>query len=76
MMIHSAMHWPEETNVPFAVDYAAYIFNRLPKESEGSSPLERFSGSKVEKTWAKRCQVFGCPAIILEPKIQDGNKLP
>ena len=79
MLIHSAIHWPEETSInlwPFAMDYAIYTHNRLPKAPQGQSPLEIFTGTKQDNTWVSRSRVFGCPAYVLDPVIQDGNKLP
>ena len=79
MLIHAAMHWPKETNVnlwPFAVKYAAYIYNRLPKANGEASPLEIFSGSHQDSKWVKRARVFGCPCYVLDPTVQDGKKLP
>ena len=48
------IHWPETTNAdlwPFAMDYAAYIYKCLPKDQNRSSPIEVFSGSKMDSTW-------------------------
>ena len=79
MLIHAAIHWPEETSIhlwPFAMDYAIYVYNRLPKAPQGQSPLEIFTGAKQDNTWVNRSRVFGCPAYVLDPTIQDGQKLP
>ena len=79
MLIHAALHWPEHVDTslwPFAMEYATYIYNRLPKKTVGYSPIEIFSGSKQDDTWVKRMRVFGCPAYVLDPAIQDGKKLP
>ena len=79
MLIHSAIHWPEETNAdlwPFAMKYAVYLWNNLPKKELGRSPIELLSDMKDDNTWFKQAHVFGCPAYVLDPTLQDGKKLP
>ena len=78
MLIHAALHWPENTDTslwPFAMEYAAYLYNRLPKAVGNHSPIDIFSGSKLDDAWMKRARVFGCPAYVLDPVVQDGKKL-
>ena len=79
MMIHSALKWPEETDVslwPMAVDYAVYLHNHLPKRSPHVSPEEIFSGTKCDGSLLRAARVWGCPAYVLDAKMQDGLKLP
>ena len=40
------------------------------------SPLEIFSGAKIDSSWITRSRVFGSPSYVLDPKVQDGKKLP
>jgi transposase InsO family protein len=45
MMLHAAIHWPEMADPslwPFAVEYAVYIYNRVPDPSTGLSPHDLF----------------------------------
>ena len=73
------LHWPEATFLDlwlFSMEYAVYIYNRLPKQPGGPSPLEVFSNSQTDPNWVRRSWVFGCPAYVLDPKVQDGKKLP
>ena len=38
MLINAMLHWPEETSLdlwPFAIQYAVYLYNRMPKEASG-----------------------------------------
>ena len=58
------------------MEYATYLYNRLPKDKNHHSPIEIFSGSKLETTWTKKSRVFSCPAYVLNPVVQDGKKLP
>ena len=78
-MIHSAFHWPEFATVklwPQALDYAVWVFNRLPSSTTGLSPNELWSQSRDYSHDLRRAHVFGCPVYVLDPKLQDGGKLP
>ena len=78
MMIHAAIKWPEQSDVtlwPLAVDYAVYIHNHLPNAS-GHAPIELLSGTKQDSHYLSSCRVWGCPAYVLDPSLQDGKKLP
>ncbi|MGH7974569.1 MAG: hypothetical protein ACREBR_03500, partial [bacterium] len=82
MMLHSALRWPSTTEAslwPFALEYAAHIWNTTPKESCGGlSPLEIFSSSRMggEFQELNHSHVWGSPAYVLDPTMQDGKKLP
>ena len=79
MLLHAAIHWPENVTLdlwPLAMDYAVWLWNRMPKNSSGIAPIEIFCGTTLDKTILRSAHVFGCPAYVLDPKIQDGNKLP
>ena len=78
MMIHAAIKWPEASDAtlwPLAVDYAVYIHNHLPSTS-GYAPIEMMSGTKQDNYCLSSCRVWGCPAYVLDPTLQDGKKLP
>ena len=79
MLLHAMIHWPSETSVdlwPFAVDYAVYLWNRLPKKDSGLAPIELFSGVTMDTSVLRRMRVFGSPCYVLDTKVQDGKKLP
>lgn len=79
MMLHSAIHWPEMSDAtlwPFAVDYAVYLFNRMPDPSTGLSPLDVFSKTRWPQRRFQEMHVWGAPAYLLDKKIADGMKLP
>lgn len=79
MLIHAALHWPEQVETklwPFAMEYATFLYNHLPKDNNHHAPIEIFSSSQLDKSWIKKARVFGCPAYVLNPAIQDGKKLP
>ncbi len=78
-MLHAAFHWHEHANIklwPQAVDYAVWIFNRLPSVQHGLSPNELWSRSRNTNHDLRRAHPFGCPVFVLDPALQDGNKIP
>ncbi len=78
-MLHVATHWPQHANSkywPQAVDYAAWIFNRLPNMESGIAPNEIWSGVRSPSSELSRAHVFGCPVYVLDMSLQDGRKIP
>ena len=56
---------------------AVYIYNHTPKPNSGVAPIELISKTKFSNyNHMKRLHVFGCPVFVLDPKLQDGNKIP
>ena len=79
MLLHAMIHWPEETELnlwPFAVDYAVYLWNLMPREKSGLSPTELFYATKSNHEELQNAKVWGCPVYVLDPTLQDGKKLP
>ena len=81
MLLHVRLHWPDEFSAdlwPFALDYAAYIYNHVPTKGKPGmpSPMEVFCGTKVGCRPLRRLRVFGCPCYVLDPRLQDGKKIP
>ena len=80
-MIHAAMHWGEDDSGdislwPFAVDHAAWLYNRLPQRRSGITPIEFATRCKTDHKDLLRTHVWGCPVFVLDPKLQDNRKLP
>jgi hypothetical protein len=80
-MIHVALHWDEQGSDavalwPFAVRHAVWLHNRLPNAVTGLSPLEILSGTCSDHRDLLRTHVWGCPVYVLDPKLQDGQKIP
>ena len=48
----------------------------MPKRDLRISLLELFTNTKLDHTHLRRMHVWGCPAYVLDPKLQDGHKLP
>ena len=80
MMLHSAIRWPEvydTTFWPYALSYACYIYNQLPKKSSGMSPQEIWQGVKEDHAAnLGAVLLWGCPTYVLAAKLQDRQKLP
>ena len=59
-----------------AIEYAVYVYKMLPNIKTNTAPLELITESRLQPGEVKNCRVWGCPAYALDPKVQDGNKLP
>jgi hypothetical protein len=58
------------------MDYAVYLWNRMPKKDGANSPEEIFYSIKSDHSAIREAKCWGCPAYVLDPKLQDGKKLP
>ena len=77
--MHVAIHWPDEYNVklwPFALNYATWLHNHIPRKDNHLSPLEIYCGVKQDCAYLCRAKVFGCPIYVLDPKLQNSKKFP
>ena len=80
-MVHSSLHWTDRGSDdislwPFAVKHAVWLYNRVPNRLSGLTPLELLTKSKADHRDLLRTHVWGCPAIVLDPKLQNDQKLP
>ena len=76
MMLHSAMRSADgslNTDLwPMAMDYAAWIYNHLPRRDSGASPEELWTRTTSDTPLLLAdCHVWGCPVFVLEPKLQN-----
>jgi len=82
MLLHTATHAPDLVTKdlrPMAMDHAAWLYNRIPDEVTGLTPLELWTKSTCTLTKEIRSNfhVWGCPVFVLEPKLQKGGvKIP
>ena len=79
LMIHASMHWPEAFKMdlwPFAMDYAALLYNNTPGLKSGRAPIEKLTGVRFNCQILSRAKVWGCPAFVLSAKLQDSKKIP
>ena len=56
------------------MSHAVYLWNNLPKQGVGFSPLELFTGIQSDHAQLNRMHVWGCPTYVLEPNLQVGGK--
>ena len=78
-LLHASSHWPKHVTIkywPQAVDYAVWVFNRMPTLESGASPLELWSRMRSTTNELSRAHVFGCPVYVLDPALQDGGSIP
>ena len=80
MLIHAQHRWPSAIDAhlwPYALRTANEVFNNAPLTARGDmkSPLELFSKSPVRPN-LENFQPFGCPAFVLDHRMQAGQKLP
>jgi hypothetical protein len=77
MILHASMHWKDGIDAslwPQSVTYATHVSNTTPKD--GVCPAYIFFGSAVPRHKLMYLHVWGCPVYVLDPKIQQGQKLP
>jgi hypothetical protein len=79
MLLHQALHWPDESRLdlwPFALEHAVYLWNHLPRKDSLIAPVELFTGSTFDNfAHIAKARVWGCPVYVLDPNLQDGNKI-
>jgi hypothetical protein len=80
MLLHVILQWPDEVDLdlwPFAMDHTVYSWNHLPDSDMGIAPIKLFTGQTFDNfNFLQKMGVFGCPAYVLDPTLQDGKKLP
>lgn len=80
MLLHAVIHWPDQADLglwPFALEYVVYLWNNMPNKESLLAPVELFASSKFDSyDHLHQTHVWGCPVYVLDPKLQDGKKLP
>ena len=61
---------------PFALSHAAYSWNILPNGVHGRTPIESYTGTKMDNKALRSEETWGCPSYALDPKLQNGKILP
>lgn len=80
-MVHTSLHWSEQgvddlSLWSFAVQHAVWVYNRIPNRQSGMTPLELLTNIKSDHRDLLRSHVWGCPVFVLDPKLQNDQKLP
>jgi hypothetical protein len=79
LMMHAAIQWPDVSDAcywPMAVDYAVYQYNHGPKLVTTTAPIDLLLKTMVPQHQLHNLHVWGSPAYVLDPKLQDGQKIP
>ena len=79
MMINAALRWPEVAEKklwPLAFQHAIHVHNNTPNVQTGLTPEELWTKSKGTNSAVRNAHTWGCPVYILDPRAQDGGKLP
>ena len=77
-MLHSAIHWPEVSDPslwPMVVQYASYLYNKVPNPSTGLCPDNLFTKTRWKQRKLHDLHVWGCRFYVLDKTISDGKKL-
>lgn len=78
-LIHAALKWPSSHDLslwPFAMSHATFLYNHMPGR-DNLCPIEKWSTTKSNlATSFRRLCPWGCPIYVLDPRIQDGKKIP
>ncbi len=80
-MIHVSLHWDEQGSdavalCPFAVLHVVWLYNHLPNGVTGLSPMKILTGTHLDHRDLLCTHVWGWPVYVLDPKLQDGKKIP
>ena len=83
-LLHASTKWPSaeiDTELTFAVNLAVYQWNHTPRRDlHYLCPEEAFTGIKKPltkpETFRKLFHPFGCPVLVLETALQNGQSLP
>ena len=80
MLLHAMIMWPDRADPtlwPFALDYAVYMWNRMPHTRHNLAPIKLFTGTRFTNYDHIKCaHIFGCLTFVLDPKLQDHKKVP
>jgi hypothetical protein len=77
MLLHAMTRWPEQITTSFwtfAITYAVQIHNATPLDC-GLTPEEIFTGQKGRGK-LDTFHTLGCPSYVLNPTLQNGQKIP
>ncbi len=77
-LIHTHRRWPDAISLhlwPYAMQTANSALNLVAFLKESCSPTELFSGVPVAPN-ARHAHAFGCPAYVLDQRMQASSKIP
>ena len=78
MMLHAKMRWPSAVKTmlwPMAMKHAQFLVNNVPTLNN-ICPMDLVLGTVVPRHHLRQVHVWGSPCFVLDPKLQDGHKIP
>ncbi|KAL7464995.1 hypothetical protein ACHAXS_005324 [Conticribra weissflogii] len=80
-LIHVSLQWTKNgvdnhALWSFAVKHTGWLYNCLPNRVSGLTPIELATKTKTDHCNLLRSHVWGCSVFVLEPRLQDGMKIP
>jgi hypothetical protein len=76
MILHASMHWKYGIDAslwPQALTYTTHLYNTTPKNGNWTAYI--FFDAAFPRHRLMDLHVWGCPVYVLDPKIQQGQKL-
>ncbi len=78
VMIHAKLKWPKVVSPslwPMAMKSCQHTYNHTPK-ANNVCPMDIVLKQVVPRTLLRNLHVWGAPCYVLDPKLQDGHKIP
>ena len=78
MMLHAKMRWPKAVTAslwPMAMKHAQHLMNHLPVNNNMCA-LDLVLKTTVPRHALRNLHVWGAPCYVLDPRLQDGHKIP
>ena len=78
MMIHAKLRWPSAVSTklwPMAMRHAQHLINHVPS-TNNVCPMDLMLKTTVPRTALRNFHVWGAPCFVLDPRLQDGHKIP
>ena len=78
MLLHSKMRWPKGISPklwPMAMKQAEFLCNHVPNLNN-VCPMDLVMKTMTPRHLLKQVHVWGAPCYVLDPKLQDGHKIP
>ena len=78
IMLHAKMRWPKAVTTklwPMAMKQAQFLINHVPLMNN-VCPMDLMLRTVVPRDNLRHVHVWGAPCFVLDPKLQDGHKIP
>ena len=78
-MLPAALLWPghyDKSLWPLAMTHDVYLHNHTPRRADGLCPIDIWTRSRSNYSHLKNSHPWGCHVYVLDPRLQDGFKVP